>query len=217
MNMNFRDSRGFTLVELLVVVAIIAILMSILLPAVRTARAKAKLAVCWNNLDQLGNVLHLWSNEHEEGWPSMWDIFVQGGSIGGDPKTGQLYSYHKNVGIYDCPSSSMPDNQSAYSYSFPVRLLPYKKYLNDKERPTTFFGFKDPSRQIILLEENLNYAIKDDFPVVNDPVFSSADVTGWQHANHAAILYADGHTGTLEGGLQSEANFLAPNGIFYIH
>jgi len=212
MNANFKDSRGFTLVELLVVVAIIAILMAILLPAVRTAREKAKLAVCWNNLDQLGNVFHLWANEHDEGWPNMSSIFTNGGSLAGDPKEGLFYPYHKNVGIYDCPSSLMPPGQDAYSYSYPVRLLPW----GDKPRPTTFFGFKDHARQVILLEENLDPALFPPWYTINDPLFSSADTTGWQHANHAAILYADGHTGTLEGGLQAQANFYQ-GGYFYIY
>jgi prepilin-type N-terminal cleavage/methylation domain-containing protein/prepilin-type processing-associated H-X9-DG protein len=57
---------GFTLVELLVVVAVIAILAAILFPAFAQARAQARKAACISNLRQLGAAFTLYADDYDE-------------------------------------------------------------------------------------------------------------------------------------------------------
>ena len=82
--MSFRHSvrRAHTLVELLIVIAIIGLLIALLLPAVQAARESARSTQCRNHLRQLGVALHSYQDVHgafppafvgePAGWRPSW-------------------------------------------------------------------------------------------------------------------------------------------------
>ena len=86
-----REERGFTLVELLVVISIIALLMAILIPALSRAREAAKSAVCKSHQKQLVLAASLWSADHDDYVVAgMWDVpakYTGDGSEGDEAKT----------------------------------------------------------------------------------------------------------------------------------
>ena len=95
-----KDSRsrgGFTLVELLVVTAIVAVLMALLLPAVQQAREAARRTSCKNNLKQIGLALH----HYHDVWQTL-----PPGWIGLNPATGR------------------PDPEGLPGWGWAARILP---------------------------------------------------------------------------------------------
>jgi len=66
-----KRTKAFTLIELLVVVAIIALLISILLPSLARARELSKRTVCSANLRGVGQACKIYASENEEFWPTV--------------------------------------------------------------------------------------------------------------------------------------------------
>ena len=63
------DRIGFTLIELLVVISIVALLIGLLLPALKKAKESARRAHCLSNLRQISNGLHVYANDSDGHFP----------------------------------------------------------------------------------------------------------------------------------------------------
>ena len=144
--------QKFTLIELLVVVAIIGILASMLLPALGSARNKAKKASCINNLKQLGYVTQLYFDDNEGEFP--WR----------NPNAGYRASYDDFLAGYDTPESlSWADisknglseadvagrNQMYICPSSPYTTAPQRSYSINVRGNSSQDGFRGVSGHIL--------------------------------------------------------------------
>jgi len=68
---NRTGRVGFTLIEILVVVAIIALLISILLPSLRHAREQGRATVCGTHLSEIFTAVHMYTLENKDVLPHL--------------------------------------------------------------------------------------------------------------------------------------------------
>ena len=128
----WRTPFAFTLIELLVVVAIIAVLMSVLLPALTQAREAARRVRCTSNMHHIGNATVFYgqeSNDHFPGPPKRRALCA-GGKDGIDPSySDDVCGGHRrplnpylsyNYEIFHCPSDA------GYSRTSSPWYEPYK-------------------------------------------------------------------------------------------
>lgn len=126
---------AFTLVELLVVLAIIALLAALLLPALGRAKEEARATVCLGNLHQIGLALQVYVQENNNKMPVMYDANPDTNSVATNALTGAavtntinqvLLAQLGNTNVLRCPSdlpqagptSLFESTGSSYSWNF---------------------------------------------------------------------------------------------------
>jgi len=116
---NCSSLRGFTLVELLVVIGIIALLISILLPALSRARAQAATVQCASNVRQIMQGFQFYANENKGMLPGQrvpgqydWSRGVLAALIGEHAMNGAQAKFG-SYGYWKCPSDDVARNSTA--------------------------------------------------------------------------------------------------------
>ena len=111
-----RKKLGFTLVELLVVIGIIALLISILRPALNRAREQARLTKCLSNIRNSGMLMTMYADQfkgklpmHQGGGSWLWDVTTNTRDALAGAATGPR-------DIMYCPSQVDRDRDDLWSY-----------------------------------------------------------------------------------------------------
>ena len=205
------DSRcglAFTLIELLVVVAIIAILAGMLLPALAAAKEAGRSIKCLSNLRQLGQASYLYSDDHEEHFPSFREWLY---SRVGDLTTGTLYPYLGSEQVFACPT----DQIELASKRKTSRVGRAERVRNSHDRnysygmncgichSTKISTFLVPSVTMLYMEGNLG---PRDYSGQVGPSFAARSLA-FRHNSRGHVMLADLHIEkweTIEFDAQAE-------------
>jgi len=204
---------GFTLVELLCVISIIALLAALLLPALSKGKDRAKLAVCQNNLSEIGIAFHAFAHDHNSRFP-MSTPLADGGTKelmqNGYLVNGQFYYAYRNFQVLAdqlqtprmlvCPTDT---REAATNFtSFNNDYLSYFVGIGaDYNQPDT----------VLAGDRNLAGSAATSIYATSDRTLRWS---GLMHQYKGNLLYADGHVAETKSIQVARAgnDFFIPTG-----
>ncbi len=184
-----KPKAGFTLMELLVVVGILAILSAILLAVIVRARDKGAQAVCVHNLNQLYKYLVFYTDENDGLLPRLEGTRWIGDLIVNNDRT-------PPPEILKCPADRRPMTVSVYELSYACNCTWSKRALSSIRKPSSVVLFADIGRSDTgRVKFCARYAW----------VFKRYNA--YRHFGQLQALFADGHVDSLTPGECTEELF----------
>ena len=196
---------AFTVIELLIVIAIIAILAALLLPVFQKARVRAYRAQCTSNLRQIGLGMVLYAQDNEEKLMPGHLLSVPNPVTGNDTAgwAGASQPYVRNTGVFVCPTDRTPKVAAGGETYFPLTYF-MNVNLSVKVTPggLPLASLAAPANTVLLGESTggglVSNTARLDFAGETESVFANYFVSvtapgANRHEGGRDFLLADGH------------------------